>query len=68
MQGDNDTSKDSLEALRAQVQFARKRYQSYKTRVFEQWPTDRARLREYEQACSRAEARLDLAEAAKRLA
>jgi len=54
---------DPLEDLRAQAQYARARYQLYKAKSYGQRPTSPAHLRELQQTCERAEARLRFAEA-----
>ena len=55
-------AKKSVEYLRlqAEARSAREQYQLYKARTFGPRPVDPARLRELEQACESAEARLNL--------
>jgi hypothetical protein len=57
-----------LDALRAEAQYARQRYDLYKAKAYGQRPTSSARLRELARACEAAEARLRAAEAEERRA
>jgi hypothetical protein len=56
-------STNHLEDLRAQAQYARRRYQLYKAKTYGQWPTSPTRLHEFQRACEQAEARLRSTEA-----
>jgi len=53
---------NDLEDLRAQAQYARRRYQLYKAKTYGQWPTSPARLHAFQRACEQAEALLRAAE------
>ncbi len=55
-----------LEGLRAEAQYARERYQLYKAKAYGQRATSPARMRELQQACEQAEARIRAAVAQER--
>jgi hypothetical protein len=55
-------SRDHLDELRANAQYARGRYQLYKAKSYGPRPTSPARLRELERAYEDAQARLRFAE------
>lgn len=56
-------SRDHIDELRANAQYARERYQLYKAKSHGPRPTSPARLRELERTCEDARARLLFAEA-----
>jgi hypothetical protein len=58
-----DVSRQHLEDLRTQAQYARERYRLYKAKALGQRPTSPARLRELERRHEQAQARLLAAEA-----
>jgi hypothetical protein len=52
------TPANELEQLRAEARYQRERYDLYRARVYAGKPTSPARLRELQQACVSAEARV----------
>jgi hypothetical protein len=61
-----DISRQHLDDLRTQAQYARERYQLYKAKALGQRPTSPARLRELQRKHEQAQARLLAAEAEQR--
>ncbi len=59
---------NDLEDLRAQAQYARRRYQLYKAKTYGQWPTSPASLDAFQRSCEQTEATLRAAEAEARRA